>query len=89
VTHGIAHRIDGGTIRVAASRGEGTVTFTVANPCDPDRPRGTGTGLGLSNVRARLRALHGDDARLRAGEEDGVWRVEIVLPVDLAGSEDR
>jgi two-component system, LytTR family, sensor histidine kinase AlgZ len=81
VTHGIAHAIDGGVVRVAASRGEGTVTFTVENPCDPDRPRSAGTGLGLANVRARLRALHGDDARMRAGEEGGMWRVEIVLPL--------
>ena len=84
VTHGIAQTIDGGTIRVAAARGAGTVTFTVDNPCDPDRPRRTGTGLGLSNVRARLRALYSDDAQVRAGEEEGVWRVAIVLPIDLA-----
>jgi hypothetical protein len=84
VTHGIAHTIDGGTVRVAATRGGAVVTFVVENPCDPDRPRGTGTGLGLTNVRARLRALHRDDAQLRAGEERGVWRVEIVLPTDVA-----
>jgi len=84
VTHGIAHTIDGGTVRVTASRGDGTVSFMIENPCDPDRPRGTGTGLGLANVRARLRALHRDDALMRAGEERGVWRVEIVLPIDLA-----
>jgi len=80
VTHGIAHTIEGGTVRVTASRGTGTVTFIVENPCDPDRPRSGGTGLGLANVRARLRALHGDDAQMRAGEEHGTWRVEIVLP---------
>jgi signal transduction histidine kinase len=80
VTHGIAHTIDGGVVRVTASRGERTVTFAVENPCDRDRPRSSGTGLGLANVRARIRALHGDDAWMRAGEEDGIWRVEIVLP---------
>jgi signal transduction histidine kinase len=85
VTHGIAHTIDGGTVRVAASRGAGTVTLTVENPCDPDRPRSGGTGLGLANVRARLRALHGDDARMRAEDEGAMWRVEIVLPVGQAG----
>jgi two-component system sensor histidine kinase AlgZ len=87
VTHGIAHMIEGGTVRVGVSRGDGTVTFTIENPCDPDRPRGAGTGLGLSNVRARLRALHSDDARVRAGEEGGVWRVEIVLPAQLAADD--
>ena len=80
VTHGIAHSIDGGVVRVTASRGDSTVTCVVENPCDPNRPRSSGTGLGLANVRARLRALHGDDAHLRAAEEGDVWRVEIVLP---------
>ena len=80
VTHGIAHTIDGGTVGVAASRGESTLTLVVENPCDPERPRSSGTGLGLTNVRARLRALHGDDAHMRAGAENDVWRVEIVLP---------
>jgi two-component system sensor histidine kinase AlgZ len=80
VTHGIANMIEGGTVRVAASRGEETVTFTIENPCDPGRPRETGTGLGLANVRARLRALHSDDARMMAAEENGVWRVQVVLP---------
>lgn len=86
VTHGVAHMVDGGTVRVAGSRGETTLTVVVESPCDSDRPHGTGTGLGLANVRARLRALHGDDAHMRAEEADGTWRVEIVLPVDLAQS---
>ena len=70
----------GGTIRIAASRGSATLSIVVENPCDPERPRRTGTGLGLANVRARLRALHGDNARLSAGERDGMWRVEVSLP---------
>jgi histidine kinase/histidine kinase/DNA gyrase B/HSP90-like ATPase len=84
VTHGVAHVLAGGTIRIAASRGTATLTIVVENPCDPDRPRRTGTGLGLANVRARLRALHGDNARLSAEEREGVWRVEVSLPVERA-----
>jgi two-component system, LytTR family, sensor histidine kinase AlgZ len=82
VTHGVAHVLAGGTIRIAASRGTATLTIVVENPCDPERPRRPGTGLGLANVRARLRALHGDNARLTAAERDGVWRVEVSLPME-------
>ena len=81
VTHGIAHLLDGGIIRISAGIEGGLVQMTVANPCDPDRPRGRGTGMGLSNVRARLRALYGADASLTAGEADGVWRVVLTLPL--------
>jgi hypothetical protein len=31
-------------------------------------------------VRARLRALHGADGALVAGETNEVWRVELTLP---------
>ncbi len=82
VTHGVAHVVQGGTIRVAASRTPAALTIVVENPCDPDRPRRTGTGLGLANVRARLRALYGDEAHIGASERDGVWRVEITVPVE-------
>jgi len=83
ITHGIAHMVDGGTVRVTARRSEATLTLAVENPADPDRPPSRGPGLGLANVRARVRALHGNDALVRAGEERGLWRTEILLPVDV------
>jgi two-component system sensor histidine kinase AlgZ len=83
VRHGIAHTLSGGTIRVAARRSPVALSIVVESPCDRDRPRRTGTGVGLTNVRGRLRALHGDDARVDAAERDGFWRVEVTMPVTL------
>ena len=80
VTHGIAHLIEGGTIRVRAERNGAWLHIIVENPCDPDRPRRGGAGVGLANVRARLRATHGGDAALLAGERNDTWRVEVTLP---------
>ena len=80
VTHGISHTLSGGIVRVTARRSPARLSIIVENPCDPDRPRGTGTGVGLTNVRARLRALHGDEARVDTSERDGLWRVEVTLP---------
>jgi hypothetical protein len=85
VTHGIAHVIDGGTIRVAAECSGSVLRIVVENPSDPDRPRGRGTGVGLSNVRARLRALHGPDAALAVLEQEAVWRAELTMPVITEG----
>jgi LytS/YehU family sensor histidine kinase len=82
VTHGIAHVLDGGTIRVAAAQRARRLTILVENPCDADRPRGRGAGVGLANVRARLGALHGADARVDATEQNGLWRVELTMPVE-------
>jgi hypothetical protein len=80
VTHGIAHLLDGGTIRVAAERDGAWLKIVVDNPCDPDRPKRRGTGVGLANVRGRLRALHGPDATLVAEERGDRWCVELTLP---------
>jgi two-component system sensor histidine kinase AlgZ len=80
VTHGIAHLLDRGTIRVAATRTPARLSIVVENPCDPDRPRGTGAGVGVSNVRARLRALYGAEAVVNSSEEGGVWRMELSFP---------
>src|SRR4051794_21247443 len=82
VTHGVAHVLAGGTIRVAVSSSSSALTIVVENPCDDDRPRRTGSGLGLANVRARLRALYGADAWMSAGEVAGLWRVEMCLPLE-------
>jgi histidine kinase len=80
VTHGIAHLLDRGTIRIAASRTPARVSILIDNPCDADRRRGTGTGVGLANVRARLRTLYGTEASVSASEHDGMWRVDISFP---------
>ena len=63
VTHGIAHMLDGGTIRIAASRTPARLSIVVENPVRSGSAAiGTGTGVGLANVRARLRALYGAEA---------------------------
>ena len=80
VTHGVAHVLDGGHVQVTAKCSALQLTIVVQNPADADRPRKTGTGLGLANVRSRLDALYGRTASVNWAEQNGTWRVEIVLP---------
>ena len=84
VTHGVAHLLDGGTVRVAALAGVATLTITVDNPVDPDRPAGRGAGMGLANVRERLRTLYGLDARLSTDEGGGRYVARLELPLAAA-----
>jgi len=86
VTHGIAHMLERGTIRIAATRTLDRLAIVVENPCDPDRRRGTGTGVGLANVRARLKAVHGPAATVTTTERDGRWQVELSFPAMPAPS---
>src|SRR5919197_306425 len=80
VTHGIAHVLEGGVVRIAAERGIAVLRIRVDNPCDRDRPAGRGPGVGLANVRARLRTLYGNDAALRTEEKEGRFTANIELP---------
>jgi two-component system, LytTR family, sensor histidine kinase AlgZ len=80
VTHGVAHMLEGGTVRVSASRTPSRVSVVVESPYDPDRPPRNGTGVGLANVRSRLRATYGADAALETIDENNRWRVQLTFP---------
>jgi len=73
IMHGIEPKVDGGTIVVCARRQEGSVCVEVADDgvgLVPSAPR-PGGGVGLSNLRERLRSLHGNNAQLQLLENQG------------------
>ena len=82
VGHGIAHMLDGGTVRIRAECRAASLVITVDNPCDPDRPAGCGTGLGLRNVRERLDSAYGSDALFQADEREGRFVARVEIPLD-------
>jgi LytS/YehU family sensor histidine kinase len=86
VTHGIAHLLEGGTIRLEAERRASLVVVTVENPRDPEAKASPGAGVGLDNVRRRLAAVYGDGARMTAVAEADRFRVELSFPAELPRS---
>jgi two-component system sensor histidine kinase AlgZ len=83
VTHGISQCLDGGTVRVEATRHGERLHVVIENPRDPDTPRRKGTGIGLDNVRRRLQAVYGREAEMEARAEGLIFRVELSLPVEV------
>jgi hypothetical protein len=80
VKHGIAQRLEGGTIQIDATVTDGTLRLTVENDVDDDAVANRGEGVGLENVRRRLDALSFRDTRLDASRESGRFRVALTLP---------
>jgi len=80
VKHGIAHRLEGGTVSIDACLRNGRLRLEVANPCDRDRPSSRGQGIGLANVARRLEAAYGARATLRVEATDDAFRVVLSLP---------
>jgi len=81
VRHGIATRLDGGSIEIAARRAGDHAVIVVSNPRDADAAR-KGTGLGLDIVRKRLAAAFGDRASLSIEAAPESYRVSLSLPVE-------
>lgn len=89
IKHGIAKRVQGGAIRISASRSNGRLTLKVYNDgpglaADWETSR---SGIGISNMQTRLRGLYGGAFELRmrnqepAGVEVCVSMPWVCLPV--------
>ena len=87
VTHGIAGLLDGGVIRLDVARRNGGLSIAIENPRDTDTPVQAHRGVGLENVRQRLLAMFGPDARLETRADPGTFRVELALPIDADADE--
>jgi sensor histidine kinase YesM len=79
IKHGVAERVEGGTVRLTAALANGALRIALENPVDEDARARGGEGLGLDIVRRRLEAL--GDAGLDARRVDGLYRVTLTLPV--------
>lgn len=79
--HGLAHRAQGGAVRVGVAMADNRLAMTVYNDGPPLRPETARAGIGLANVAERLKGLYADDFSLDLrNHADGV-EVRIVLPL--------
>lgn len=80
VYHGIEPADSGGEIHIRLARVGKELEIELTNPARIDGGHHVGNRMALANLRERL-SLHYDlEARLEAGEVDGLYRVRIVLP---------
>ncbi len=84
VVHGIAHLVEGGSVRLDVKATNGMLSMVVENTFDPDAPPRRKGGVGLANVRQRLTARYGSQASFEAKPNGDVFRVAISLPTEEA-----
>ena len=81
VKHGIAQRVQGGTIAIGAERRNGSLRLSVYNDGPGfSKELGAPGGIGLENVRERLGSLYGSEGELRVENEGAGVRVTMVMP---------
>jgi two-component system, LytTR family, sensor histidine kinase AlgZ len=84
VGHGIANLLEGGSVSVTTRCTENRLTVLVENTCDIDATHSRRGGRGLANVRRRLEARYGKDADMRVTADEGIFKVSLSLPLELA-----
>jgi sensor histidine kinase YesM len=83
IVHGIAKRVQGGSIRISAARDNGTLTLVVYNdgPALPADSNAMRSGIGIANLRERLRTLYGPAFTVNMTEQStSGMAVSISLP---------
>ncbi|BAU47086.1 histidine kinase [Sulfurifustis variabilis] len=81
IHHGIEPWPSGGTVGVRLWEDNDKIHIQVVNPCPPTKSKSAAAeSRTLENLRSRLQSHYGDAAVLDAGEENGVFRVTVVLP---------
>jgi hypothetical protein len=83
IKHGLEPQREGGNVHISAQAQDGRLRLTVA-----DTGRGfadsIGTGVGLENIRERLAALYGDNAKLTL-ESNAAGGVIATIEVPMEG----
>lgn len=79
ITHGVALVDEPAPLRVCARTQAGRLAIELENGVDP-APRRRDGGVGLANVRARLAAHYGSDARLRVEHTSERFMLVLDLP---------
>jgi signal transduction histidine kinase len=83
IKHGLAERVVGGEIRVAAVRKDAALLLSVYNDGSGFAAdwESKSAGVGLANLRRRLQIMHGDAADLLVRNVEGGVEVVVTLPL--------
>jgi len=83
VKHGAARSHHPVSIQITAFAREGRLHLSVENDGASTAPESApGNGIGLQNVRDRLAARYGAEARLRTTQGADAYRAEIEMPIE-------
>lgn len=80
VRHGVATLAEGGAVSISALRVPRGLLVAIENDYDPEDVPQRPNGVGLTNVRKRLEARYGREARLDTSAAEGRFRVELLIP---------
>lgn len=91
IYHGVEPRAEASTVRISAGLDHGRFTLVVTNPLAQGPSHRQGNRMAMDNIRLRLQAFYGGEARLRSHSDGQLYTVVLSYPftVAAAGSKER
>ncbi|GAB5415523.1 MAG: sensor histidine kinase [Congregibacter sp.] len=82
VYHGVAQRPEGGAVTIRSFREADFLCIEIRNPMPdvPSRHAGSGQRMAIENIRQRIDAHYGAEARLHVGPTEGCFQALIRVP---------
>lgn len=84
IYHGIEPKPEGGIVRLGGRVNGDALHLSLSNPLPADDyPRKSGNRIALENIRERLAVRYGKAATLSLEENDGLFTVDLTLPLEV------
>lgn len=81
IKHGLYQKTEEVAIEINVKNKGQVVSFEVLNPYDPQaKEQRSSTGFGLSSLKRRLYLLYGRQDLLLTSAQEGIFKVEILIP---------
>jgi sensor histidine kinase YesM len=82
IKHGVYESTECVRITTRVKMIDGYVEFIISNNYDSSPAMRKGTGTGLLNVARRLELFYGNKASIKTAKENGIYTVNLYIPVD-------
>lgn len=82
IQYGFETRTTAGTLDITAYPGKKQLSIVIENPVASSSKKYAKNGIAISNIQQRLQLCFGQQAQLTTYQQDDVYRVKLVLPLE-------
>jgi len=81
IKHGVHESLEPVTIKLECNCNKDHLNIFISNNYDETFQSRKGAGIGLNNISSRLKLIYGDDDLLKTSGINGIYKVELTIPL--------
>ena len=82
IKHGVYESLEPVNIHFKCEEQSEYMKMTITNNFDEEAVTHKGEGIGMSNIQSRLRMIYNQDNLLKFSKKDGIFTVNIFVPIE-------